>query len=103
MKYNVIFSGIQQRDNENENTETVLKDFLTHELGITNANEIHFQNVHRLRKRTDEKPQSIIGRFINYIDHERVFKRVPEALRGKPYLPVHQQYPAEINTQNSVL
>jgi hypothetical protein len=57
MKYNLIFSGIHQRDNENENTETVLKDFLTHELGITNANEIHFQNVHRLSKRTDGKPR----------------------------------------------
>jgi len=94
---------MQQRDNENEKTETVLKVFLTHELGITNANEISFQNVHRLRKRTDGKPRSIIARFTNYIDDERVFKRVPEALRGKPYLSVHQQYPAEINTQNSVL
>jgi hypothetical protein len=33
MKYNLISSGIQQRDNENENTETVLKEFLTHEIG----------------------------------------------------------------------
>ena len=74
MKYNLIFSGIQQRDNENENTETVLKEFLTHELGITNANEINFQNVHRLRKRTNGKPRSIIARFTNYIEHERVFK-----------------------------
>jgi len=76
---------------------------LTSELGITNANEINFQNVHRLRKRTDGKPRGIIAGFTNYIDHERVFKRVPEALRGKPYLSVHQQYPAEINTRNSVL
>jgi hypothetical protein len=91
------------RDNENENTEPALKDFLTHELGITNANELNFQNVHRLRKRTDGKPRSIIARFTNYIYHERVFKPVPEALKGKPYLSVHQQYPTEINTQNSVL
>ena len=62
-----------------------------------------FQNVHRLRKRTDGKPRSIIARFTNYIDHERVFKRVPEALRGKPYLSVHQQYPAEINTRPKAL
>jgi hypothetical protein len=27
MKYNLIFSGMQQRDNENENIETVVKDF----------------------------------------------------------------------------
>jgi hypothetical protein len=60
-------------------------------------------NVHRLRKRTDGKPRSIIARFINYIYHESVFKPVPEALKGKPYLSVHQQYPTEINTQNSVL
>ena len=57
LKYNLIFSGIQQRDNENENTET-------------NANEINFQNVHRLRKRTDGKPRSIIARFTNYIQSQ---------------------------------
>jgi len=45
MKYHLVFSGMQQRDNENEKTETVLKVCLTHELGITNANEIGFQNV----------------------------------------------------------
>jgi hypothetical protein len=33
MKYNLISSGIQKRDNENENTETVLKEFLTHDIG----------------------------------------------------------------------
>ena len=81
MKYNLIFSGIQEKVAANKNEETVLTEFLTTELGITNANEINLQNVHMLRKRTDGKPRSMIVRFTNYTNHTQVFKRVPEALR----------------------
>jgi len=65
MKYNSIFSGIQQTDMENENTETVLKHVLHTELNISNVADINFQNVHRLRQRTDGKPRSIIVTFTN--------------------------------------
>jgi hypothetical protein len=80
VKYNLIFSGIQEKVAANKKEETGLTEFLTPELGITNSNEITLQNVHRLRKRTDGKPRSMIVRFTNYTNHTKVFKRVPEAL-----------------------
>ena len=63
MKYNLIFRGIQEKVAANKKEETVLTELLTLELGITNANEINLQNVHRLHKRTEGKPRSIIVRF----------------------------------------
>ncbi|CAC5424084.1 unnamed protein product [Mytilus coruscus] len=46
MKYNLIFGGIIQTDEE-EDTETILKNFIKTELDIPDADEIDFQNVHR--------------------------------------------------------
>ena len=45
VKYNLIFSGIQEKVAANKKEETVLTEFPTPELGITNANEINLQNV----------------------------------------------------------
>jgi hypothetical protein len=72
MKYNLIFGGIEQTalDYEEE-TEAVLKVFIKTELEIPDADQINFQNVHRLRKRNDGKPRNIIARFTHYKDHER--------------------------------
>ena len=42
MKYNLIFSGIQQTDQENENTEAVLKHFIHTELEIENVGTLSF-------------------------------------------------------------
>jgi uncharacterized membrane protein len=39
-----------------EETEAVLKEFIKTELEIPDADQINFQNVHRLRKRNDGKP-----------------------------------------------
>ena len=83
VKYNLIFSGLQEKAAANKKEETGLTEFLTPELGITNANEINLQNVHRLRKRTEGKPRSIILGFTNYTNHTKVFKRVPKALKIK--------------------
>ena len=102
MKYNIIFGGIPCTD-EKEDTEVVLKIFLKEELDIQVADNIIFQNVHRLRPRTDGKPRSIVARFNRFSDHDRVFKAVPVKLRNKPQFSVHQQYPYEINQRWSKL
>lgn len=70
MKYNLIFGGIKYTDGEN--TEEVLRNFLTHELQIENANGMVFQNVHRLGERRDRRERNIIARFVKYTDHEFV-------------------------------
>lgn len=97
MKYNLIFGGIEQTalDYEEE-TEAVLKEFIKTELEIPDADQINFQNVHRLRKRNDGKPRNIIARFTHYKDHERVRKVVPVKLKEKTRYTVNQQYPTEI-------
>jgi hypothetical protein len=63
IKYNLIFSGIQQTDHESENTEAVLKHFIHTELEIGNVGDIEFHNVDRLRNRSDGKPRSMIAKF----------------------------------------
>ena len=97
MKYNLIFGGIEQTalDYEEE-TEAVLKEFIKTELEISDADQINFQNVHRLRKRIDGKPRNIMARFTHYKDHERVRKVVPVKLKEKTRYTVNQQYPTEI-------
>ena len=101
MKYNLIFYGIEQKEQENENTEAVLKDFIRTELEIADAAEIKFQNVHRLRKKQDGTPRSIIAKFMNYKDHERVRMAAPK-LKSKDF-SISQQYPPEINERRKQL
>jgi chromosome segregation ATPase len=90
MKYNLIFGGIKQTQ-EDENTEEVLMNVMRTELRIDDANSINFQNVHRLSRRNDGNPRNIIARFGNYSDSESTLKKVPEALT----FSVNQQYPTE--------
>ncbi|CAG2202165.1 unnamed protein product [Mytilus edulis] len=104
MKYNLIFSGITEQDNESkEDTESVIKNFIETELEIRDANTISFQNVHRLRPRNDGKPRNIIAKFSKYDDHQRVIRVVPAKLRHKSRYSVQQQYPAEINDRRRAL
>ena len=60
MKYNISYGSIPCTD-EKEDTEVVLKTFIKEELNIQEADNIIFQNVHRLRPRTHGKPRSIIA------------------------------------------
>lgn len=102
MKYNLIFGGIEQTQ-EYENTKEVLVNFMRTELGIHDAININFQNVHRLSRRNDGKPRNIIARFANYSDHERILKEVPKALKNKVQFSVNQQYPTEIGDRRRAL
>jgi hypothetical protein len=75
MKYNVIFENISEETFDPpaaENTEDVLRKFIRDELHITD--EIHFQNVHRLKVCRDRKLRGIIARFVYFKDKETVLK-----------------------------
>ena len=103
MKYNLIFGGIPESENrENENCETVLKKFISKELGI--VDDIEFQNVHRLRHRNDDKPRNIIGKFVKYSDHEKVLEKAKATFSDRecPF-SVFQQYPIEISNRRKEL
>ena len=104
MKYNLIFAGLPEGVNETrEQTENVVKNFIDKELGVENAENIQFLNVHRLKPRNDGKPRSIIARFINYADHQKVLSEVPDKLKLKPQFSVYQQYPQEISDRRKKL
>ncbi|CAC5364943.1 unnamed protein product [Mytilus coruscus] len=100
MKYNLIFGGIRNQDGYEENTEEVLRSFLSEEMEIPNVGDIQFQNVHRLGERSDGKERSIIARFS---DHERVNRAAASKLKNKPQFSIYQQYPREINDRRKKL
>ena len=90
MKNNLIFSGLAE--NNNENTEEVLRGFICNELGIDFT--IEFGNVHRFGKHYDKKPRPIVARFLYYKDLSMV-KAKANRLKGKPY-GINEQFPADV-------
>ena len=95
---NLRFFGIKEastRDTE-EDTKTVLLDFLKNELRMDNADSFEFQRVHRIGKRSSSegKPRQIIARFLRYPDRESVMSRVKE-LKGKEF-GISADYPKVI-------
>lgn len=105
MRENLLFTGILEPDDLNENSENpeaVLREFLATKMNITD--EIQFDRVHRLGKlRPNELyPRLIIAKFHRYKDREKVRLAAPKALVGSPY-GVREQYPTEIETVRRTL
>ncbi|KAK3091803.1 hypothetical protein FSP39_022739 [Pinctada imbricata] len=94
MKYNLVFSGISER--RNENTEEILRSFIVEELGIDEY--LDFTNVHRFgsgaRPGEVGKPRPIVARFIYQKDLSSVLANA-KYLRGKPY-GINRQFPQEV-------
>ncbi|CAG2255513.1 unnamed protein product [Mytilus edulis] len=103
MKYNLLFSGIPEPSSwKDENTEEVVKEFIQKELNV-DSTTMSFQNVHRLKQRTDGKPRSIVARFTSYNDHEKVRRTAIEKLKNNVKYSVYQQYPMEISERRKYL
>ena len=104
MKYNVIFENITEttdRDpNFKEDTEAVLRTFIVDELQI--SDHIEFHNVHRLRKRSDRKPRSIVARFVHFKDKETVLRSAQTHLKDKRQ-NVYSQLPQEVTNRRKEL
>ena len=96
MKYNLIFGGI--KENENEVCEETIKTFIETELEVEDAQDMTFVNVHRIGKKIDPKrngrPRSIVAKFAYNKDISLV-KQSTNKLKGKHYR-VNEQYPEEI-------
>ncbi|XP_063418148.1 uncharacterized protein LOC134700894 [Mytilus trossulus] len=70
MKYNLIFTGLQeQRD---ENCEMKIRQFIHNEMKIQKP--LEFGNIHRFGKSEPGKPRPIIARFLYYSDLDMVKK-----------------------------
>ncbi|KAL5007073.1 hypothetical protein ScPMuIL_015879 [Solemya velum] len=97
MKNNLIFLGL--KENNSENTEQLLRDFLYHELEIDQR--IEFGNVHRFGRRNAGKSRPIVARFLYHMDLVMV-KENTYKLRGTPF-SVNEQFPAVIEDQRKKL
>ncbi|XP_033749216.1 uncharacterized protein LOC117333908 [Pecten maximus] len=100
MKDNLIFGGIEETGT-GEDSEQVVKDFIKTELGI--SDEVEFHVVHRLRQRDDGKPRSIVAKFVNRKDRERVLRAAPAKLSTKRQFSINEQFPPEINERRRAL
>lgn len=97
MKYNLIFTGLQeQRD---ENCEMKIRQFIHNEMKIQKP--LEFGNIHRFGKSEPGKPRPIIARFLYYSDLDMV-KKAGRNLRGTFY-GVNEQFPPEIEEQRRKL
>lgn len=77
MRDNLVFTGL--KENERENIEDVLQDFIKSTLEIDT--EIHFDREHRIGKKVHGKSRPIIAKFTNYKEKEMVRKSASSALK----------------------
>ncbi len=71
----IKFENIEEEPDLNErqeDTETVLRNFLEAELGYKDARSVEIQRVHRINSKKDAKPRPIIARFLRYKDCEQI-------------------------------
>ena len=90
---NIKFFSIPEEDDEN--TEETLRNFMEDNLGYRNARTVEMQRVHRLPgRRSDSGPRPIIARFLRYKDVEDIFS-LGRRLKGTEY-QMFQDLPQEI-------
>lgn len=101
MKSNLLFGGIPETNNPDEDSVQVIQNFIKNELDI--QDEIEFQVAHRLRKRPDGKPRSIVAVFSKHKDRDTVLKAVPGKLAEKKEYSVYEQFPPEVTERRKIL
>ena len=90
---NLKFFGIIEE--EEENPEVKVRNFLTELLQLEDAGEIRFQRIHRLGPKRRGRDRPIIARFAYYPDRDKVFRQALFKLRDKPF-KVFEDFPKEI-------
>ncbi|XP_068739303.1 GRIP and coiled-coil domain-containing protein-like [Montipora capricornis] len=90
---NVKFFSIPEE--QDENTEDILREFMERELGYHDARSVEIQQVHRInRGRNALGPRPIIARFLRYKNVEEIFA-LGRRLEGSGYQMFHD-LPQEI-------
>ena len=79
MRDNLIFHGIEE--NDGENCESVLKEFIADVLKVEQSVEFH--RVHRMGRKIHGKTRPIVAKFVQFKEREIVRKSVYTALAGK--------------------
>lgn len=91
---NLRFENIPEDATNKEDTETALRSFMETHLGFCDAATVEIQRVHRVGKKKDDKPRTIIARFLRFKDVEKLLS-LGHRLRGTNY-KVYQDLPLEI-------
>ena len=110
MQSNLVFYGLAEAPKgESDNTESKLKDFLSHELDLEDPNivdSIVFDRVHRLgRPRHDQNvnPRPIVAKFERYRERELI-KEAGRTLNDKDVgYKIREQFPPEIEARRKLL
>ena len=91
---NLNFFGL--KENDGENVQQVIRDFLREILKLSDAQEVEFQRIHRSgRPRTDGSTRPIIVRFLRFTDRERIFRLGINTLKGTRY-KILEDFPKDI-------
>ncbi|XP_069122222.1 uncharacterized protein [Argopecten irradians] len=96
MKNNLVFSGLREEDGED--TEAVLREFLSVELGIS---RVELGNVHRFGKFIRGKHRHIVARFLYNRERSNVLGN-SRKLSGTTFY-INEQFPTEIEEKRRVL
>ena len=102
MRDNLLFTDLSEH--ENEDTEQVLKNFLSDKMSIT---DVSFERVHRVGRVYNRpsgqavRPRSIVAKFSFFKDRERVRKSA-NRLKGTHY-GIREQFPEEIEQRRKPL
>ena len=99
MKDNLIIAGIPEF--VDENTETVIKTFINDVLKVPGDIPLHV--AHRLRKRRDRRPRSIVAKFEHRKDRDRALEVVKTGVLNETDFSVNEQYPMAINERRQAL
>ena len=105
MRDNLIFTGIQEvqlEDDEYEDVEKSLNTFLEIQMGIRKLFDFH--RVHRLGayKGPEADPRPIIAKFEHFKDREYVRSQAPKTLRDKPF-GIREQFPKVVEDKRKLL
>ena len=99
---NLIFSDLPEveRAETPEQKEQIVQQFLNEKLGLE-ENNIQFHVVHRLRRRRDNKPNSIVAKFERLKTVILSYKKSREKFDNTEY-KVQEQYPPRVSRRNEL-
>jgi hypothetical protein len=104
MRDNLIFYNIPESTAETEDTEHIVRQFLQHEMKVSNHDmgSIKFDRVHRAGARSETKHRVIVAKFNPSRGKDIVLKHAKNIAKGKGY-GVNEQLPRELEERKKQL
>jgi hypothetical protein len=100
MKDNLIFAGVREVTDGEDDACTTILDVIESKLEIP-KNEVDISVAHRFGPRYKDRPRSIVVRFARTAHRDRV-KRNRQKLKGSN-IYINEQYPKEVEEKRKLL